>query len=299
MEQGTKEAPEKELPAEDLWAQAQKDHASTPAGESVVVTEVAPKVAPGAAPDPLAGLPESTRKLVEQIQAKTAEQDATLKAVGQKLATAHGTIGNLTKRLNDSLVTLNQMKPTIDAVEATKQIEAKALVATKAARRKELREQLSDFPVVIDYLDEMMPPEAEVKLEPEAKPEARTAAPAAELPADREARLIAERELSDLHPKWIEIVRSEAFRSWREAQPAAIQALGASDNPADAAEMLDAYKQQKSDAAQVAQVEADRQARLRRGESVPGRGTAQQGEVPTPDALWEQAKREHAKAKAA
>jgi len=34
----------------------------------------------------------------EQIQAKTAEQDASLKRVGQKLATAHGTIGNLRKQ---------------------------------------------------------------------------------------------------------------------------------------------------------------------------------------------------------
>ena len=272
---------------EELWDQVQADRALTQADDAVEGQ---------AGEDPLAGLPEPTRKLIEQIQAKTVEQDANLKDVGQKLARAHGTIGNLTKQLGDSLKTLTQMKPAIDAVQAKEQAEADAKQAEKLARKTQLREELADIPGVVEYMDMVIPDvKPEVKPEPKAEP--------TELPADREAMLIAQRELSDRHPGWMALTSKTApsgkdFQQWKAKQPDDIQALAESDDVADADKMLTLFKKHKEDAARVAQVEADRAARLRRGESVQGRGTALQGEDTSEDALWDKVTRDRAKARA-
>jgi hypothetical protein len=252
--------------------------------------------------DPLAGLPEPTRKLIEQIQAKTVEQDKALKDAGQKLATAHGTIGNLSKKLDDSLAALTKMKPAVEAVQVEAKAKADAAAAEREAKRKERRERLADLPDVLEELDDIRADaKPAAKIEPEPKVEQKTEnkpEPQVELPADREARLIAERELSDRHPKWMEMVRTKEFKDWQAAQPEAVRALSESDAIDDADKLLTLYKKHKDDAAKVAQVESERQARLRRGENIQGSGTAQTGAAPSPDSLWEQAKRDRAKARA-
>ncbi len=305
VEQGTKDKPEAAVAEDALWNQAQKDRASTQAdgaGPDAGTKQVAVQQGDGKTVDPLAGLPEPTRKLIEQIQAKTVEQDKALKEAGQKLATAHGTIGNLSKKLDDSLVALTQMKPVLDAVQIEAKAKADTASAEREAKRKERRERLADLPDVLEELDDIradakpvvkQKPEAEVK--PEVKPEAKTQ----QLPEDREVRLVLERELSDLHPKWIEMVRGKEFKDWHTTQPEAVQALSQSDDIADADKLLTLYKKHKEDAAKVAKVEADRQTRLRRGENVQGSGTAQQGGESSVDALWEKAKRDRAAAKTA
>ena len=294
VEQGTEAKPEAPIAADALWDQAQKDRASTPADDAAPAQTAALETV-----DPLAGLPEPTRKLIEQIQAKTAEQDKALKDAGQKLATAHGTIGNLSKKLDDSLRTLTQMKPAVEAVQAEAKAKAEADAVEREAKRKERRDRLADMPDVLEELDDIRadakPAEVKVDSKPEPKPETEPAEPFAE----REARLIAERKLSDRHPKWIEVVRGKEFKDWEATQPEAVRALSASDDINDADKLLTLFKKHKDDAAAVAKVEADRQARLRRGENIQGTGTAQAGEKPSTDELWEKAKRDRAKARAA
>lgn len=285
---------EKPLTPEQLWEQASKDRSPDPQQDAPIEAP-----AESGAPDILAGLPEPTRKLIEQIQAKTSEQEAALKEVGQKLARAHGTIGNLTAKLNDSMRTLTAMAPTVDAVAAREKAEAAAKALEKETKKQELRNQISDvLPGVTEYLD-LVAPDVKPEAKPEPKPEEQQPQQPAESPEELKARLTRERELSDIHPKWLETVQSNDFRAWKKVQPADIQALMASDEVADAAEVLTMFKKHKEDAAKVAQVEAERQARLRRGETVQGSGSAQSGEAPSADALWEQAKRDRAKARAA
>lgn len=151
-----------------------------------------------------------------------------------------------------------------------------------------------------------------------------------ELPQDREARLIAERELSDEHPKWKATVNSKEFLDFAYAggppdderaalaklheanpdeaakyyaqyarkYPQWYQKYGRlvmSNDVSDASAVLTAFKKHIDDSAQVAEVEADRQARLNRGESVTGRGSTGNTDATSDNALWEQAKRDRAK----
>lgn len=281
---------------DESWAQVIADRAAAPADDAPLVEEPV-KVDPA---DPYAGLPEPTRKLIEGLQSSVNEQAGTLKKVNQALATAHGTIGNLKQRLDASQVQLQTIAPVVESVEAQKKAAEEAKLAEKAAKRKALRERLNDLPDVAELMDELLPdeppvvkPEPKVEVKPEIKPEeVKTVAP------DREAQLIAERELSDLHPGWISLVKTPEFKTWVEAQPDDVRQLSASDDIADAAKMLTAFKKHKSDAAKVAQIEKDRQARLRRGESVQGRGSSS-GDVDGSDgALWNQVTRDRAKAQA-
>lgn len=278
----------KEPTPDELWTQAQTDRNKAQAGNDEIVD------AEGK-PDPLASLPEPVANLVKEIQAKQAEQEAALKDTGQKLAKAHGTIGNLTQKLNKSLQDLQRVQPVIDDVEQKRKAEQDAAKTAKEARRKELGESMAELPDVKEYIELMVgdakPPEKEAPAKPAAE---------VETPEMREARLVAERELSDRHPKWIETVKSTEFKTWLEKQPEDIKALGASDSVDDADQMLTAYKKHKEDAAKVAQVEAERQERLRRGEKVEGeRGSASKDGDTSPDALWNKAKREREKSRSA
>lgn len=276
---------------DELWAEAGGQRASTQADEDNLGDEG------GDQDDPLAGLPEPTRKLFEQIQAKTAEQEAALAEVGQKLAKAHGTIGDLTHKLNKSLTEFGRVKPVIDAAEAARAKEAQEAEAARKARAAELEESMKELPDVKEYLDIRL---ADVKpagapAAPEPQP---AAAKAEETPEQREARLIAERELSDRHPKWIETVRSKEFQEWKAKQPDDIKALGASDSVADADKLLTTFKKHQEDAAQIAKVEAERKERLRRGEIIQGKGSAAKSGDTSQDALWNQAKKDRERQKA-
>ena len=48
--------------------------------------------------------------------------------------------------------------------------------------------------------------------------------------------------LEQQHPGWVDTVNTEEFVTWLKAQPVPVRQLGASDNAADAAYLLDAYK---------------------------------------------------------
>ena len=294
---------EVKLTDDQAWERVQKDRAATQAADAVaepatVKTDGKETVRADPA-DPYAGLPEPTRKLLEGLDTRLKENEGRFKDVNKKLATAHGTIGNLKQRLDASQVELTRIAPTLEAVEAEKARVEKAAADAKVAKRKALRERLSDLPDVAELMDEVLPADAEpaVKVEPKAEPKKEPEKEVADLPADREARLIRERELSDLHPGWIAMVNTPEWKTWEAAQPEAVRALGASDAVADADQMFKIFKKHKSDAAQVAEVEKDRAERLRRGEGVQGRGSSAQDVDTGPDALWNKVKRDREKAR--
>ena len=294
--------PEKEQSAEELWTQAAKDRSSTQADETPAPQETVKPETPQATPeDPLASLPEPTRKLVEQIQAKTAEQDNALKEVGQKLARAHGTIGNLTKRLQDSLETLQKMQPTVAAVEARQKVDAEAAAMAKEEKKKQLREKLADIPDVLEYLDAVVPDEKPAA-KPEIRPEPKPQQVAHQVEQETPQEGVPSKELMNLHlelhrksPGWEAKRDSEEFKAWLPKQSEEVRKKASSYNVDEAADVIKAFDKYTQDAAKAVQVEADRQARLRRGETVQGSGTAQTGTAVTPDSLWEQAKRDRAK----
>lgn len=290
-----KTADAKQPTDDELWEQVGKDRAATPAEEVVVPDET------DTAADPMAGLPEPTRKLIEGLQAKTTEQETRLHKVGQQLATAHGTMGSMKQQLDASRVALEKIAPTIASVEATNKAEADAKAAAKATRIKEAREKLNELPEIADYLDLVLPADAkpamtekpaEVKAEKPEKIEPESLDP------DERRVLILQRELSDKVPGWIKKRDSAEFKAWLPKQNADIHARSNSWDVDEAASVFEAFEKHQSDAATVADVERQRQERLRRGEGVQGRGSST-GDVDTgPDALWNKVKRDRAREKA-
>jgi len=308
MTEEVKKEEVKQPTEKELWDKVAKDRAATPAAdvepkpEGGVGKDAAKDAADKDSSDPYAGLAEPTRKLIEGLDTRLKETEGRFTKVNKQLATANGTIGNLMQKFDASQAELARIAPTVAEVEARKKAEAEAAARAKAEKRKALRERLSDLPDVAELMDEVLPADAEPaakaepKAEPKKEPEKKNAEPAA-LAEDEKARLIREREMSDRHPKWIELIRSKEFKEWRDAQPEAVRALGASDDIDDADKMLTLYKKHKEDAAKVAQVEKERAERLRRGEGVQGRGSST-GDVDTgPDALWNRVKRDREKAR--
>jgi len=308
--QGTPEKPEAALPEDKLWEQAQKDR-STPAEQAA---PVAGKTVDGKPEDKrpdqvdaLAGLPEPTRKLIEALQTKQAEQDDIIKKQAQGLATARGTLGGMKQQLDASQEALKRLTPTMEAVEADKKAAAVHAATEKAGRRKAAREALGSI-LEQDVVDEVLPdvqPGQDEAERARAEEERRKASEAAALtrktdePSDVEVAslLIA---LHEAHPGWKQTKDSAPFQGWLKTLPTADQQRfnGSFDVP-EVVGFFQAFDKHQEDAAKVARLEAERKARLERGENIQGRNSAGTGEAPSKDALWEQAKRDRAKAQSA
>ena len=281
---------EEGTPTDDqLWDQTGKDQASTTA-ETVVDPSVVVQES-----DPMAGLPEPTRKLIEGLNTTVAEQTKRLHTVGQQLATAHGTMGNMKQQLDASRGMLEKIAPTIAFVEADKKDAEKTAADTAARKRSELRERLADFPDVLEYLDAVLP--ADAKPAEVVKPVDTKAVESTD--PDTVRLLTLQRELSDEVPGWMKIRDSAEFKAWLPAQNEQVKAAAGSWDVAEAASVFTAFNKHKTDAARVALVEKDRQDRLRRGEGVQGRGTSSNAVDTSDDALWKQTGIDHAKARAA
>jgi hypothetical protein len=269
------------------------------------------------ADDPLAGLPEPTRKLIQGLQAADTRRQQEMETMQHQLSTAHGTIGNLKQRLDESHQKITTITPVLDAVDADRKAAAQRVAVEKQAKVKAAREKLAtDLPEVAEILDLLLPEETAT---PAPTPSAAattptptptptpaptptptpTPAPAPTGGPTTEQVLIAQRELSDLHPGWMKTRATPEFRDWFAAQPDQVKALAGSWQVADTSKVFDAFKKHQSDAALVAQTEKERQERLRRGEGPQGRGSATPGAPSSDDALWDQAKRDRDKAKIA
>jgi hypothetical protein len=276
---------------EDSWNQVSKDRTSTPADDVIPTAE-------SAADDPLAGLPEPTRKLIEGLNAKTAEQEKRLHDVGQKLATAHGTMGSMKQQLDESRNLLAKFAPIAQDVEAKKKTEAEQKAAEKTVKLKAAREKISEYTDITEYLDLVLP--ADVKPEDNAKPEVVKAEVKPDsIDPDERRVLILQRELSDEVPGWMKKRDSTEFQAWLPKQSQDVQAMAQSWEVGEAVKVFKLFDKHTSDAAKIAQVEKDRQERLRRGESVQGRGGSNGNVDTSPDALWNQVARDRARARSA
>ena len=284
---------------EQSWDQVSKDRATaTPAVEAPNTEIPSGRTAEA---DPLAGLPEPTRKLVEGLQAKTAEQEVRLRETNQKLSTAHGTMGSMRQQLEASRVALEKLTPTIEAVEAEKKARAKAEAETlskaRADHRMTAREKLGDF-LDPEELDVLLPVDAEPaqREEPKTEPVKTEVVDPGQPDQLRVLELMV--DLSDRAPGWRKTVDTPEFKAWLPAQNADIKAKFDSWDPDEAAAVFAAFEKHKSDAAQVAKVEKDRQDRLRRGETIQGRGTSNGNVDTSPDGLWEKVTRDREKSRA-
>lgn len=282
--------------ADKEWDQVSKDRESQTraSDESVVVPEAEKEATVVAAveSDPLAGLPESTRNLIKGLEDRITTFD-------RQLGTANGTIGGLKQKLDESLAKLHKITPTVEAVAAEKAVQAKAEAEVKAKSKEEhrakAREKLGDF-LEPEELDVLLPADAEpaeVKAEPVNTESSKV------LPEEERRTLILERELSDLVPGWMKTRDTAEFQAWMRGPGAGfLPIIQHSMDVNESASVFKAFEKHKSDAAQVAKVEKDRQERLRRGESIQGRGSST-GDVDTgPDALWNQVTRDREKARA-
>ena len=283
----------------DRTAQAGEGDQTPPEGAQVQTQEQ------GQA-DPLAALPEPTRELIKGLETRVAAQEEEAKRTRQQLASAHGTIGNLKQRLDASQVTLQKITPTAEAMEAERAARAKKETEEKEKRRAELRGRMSDMVgLTEEELAELLP--ADAKPAAEAKPEPKPADAATPEPAkangesaDDQIRVLTlQRELSDRVPGWIKTRETPEFKAWRAGPGKSVfEAKAGSWDPDEAAEVFKAFEKHKSDAAKVAQVEKDRQDRLRRGETPQGRGSSTGDVDLSPDAAWNKVKRDREKARA-
>lgn len=301
-------AVEKELSADELWEQSKKDRQadapiSADVSPAVEIPDAASRESAPAAdsgPNPLDGLPEPTRKLIESLQSAVTQQDNRFKEVGQQLARANGLIGQMKQQLDGSQARLQEITPAIDDAVAQRKARKDAEAAEKAEKLKTLRSEVpEDF---AEYVDLML---ADAKPAPaaEAKPaiqEVQKPAAEEETPEQITRREVTEEALNMLHPGWVEDVKGKEFKEWTKAQTNEVQALLGSDSIKDAATMIGLFRKHKNDAASIADEEKQRQDRLRRGEIVQGRSTGTTGVDPaTGNSLWEQAKRDRAKRRAA
>ncbi len=286
-----------------LWNKVQADRTA----EADVVDQAPPEgAAEQGKADPLAALPEPTRELIKGLETRITAQEEENRRTRQQLASAHGTIGNLKQRLDASQVTLQKIAPTAEAMEADRAAQAKKDADAKAARRAELLTRMGDMTgLSAEELAELgldAKPAAEekpaAKEEPEKKPEAETGGD--EESAEEKIKVLTlQRELSDRVPGWIKTRETPEFKAWRDGPGKEIFAAKASSwDPDEVAEVFKAFDKHKSDAAKVAQVEKERQERLRRGENPQGRGSSTGDVDLSPDAAWNKVKRDREKARA-
>ena len=284
--------------SDKLWDKVQQDRAASTPADEVVVEAAKPGGAVVKTDDPLGSLPEPTRKLIESLQAKTTEYDGRFQKMNQQLATAHGTIGNLKQRLDDSQIKLQTITPTIEAVAAENLVKEEAKAQAKAEKRKAARDKMADI-FDADVVDELMPlvdakPAKEVK--PEIKPITEEVVDPNAPDKDTQVRLML--DLTDRVPGWRQKRDSAEFKAWLPAQSADIKAGAVSWDIDEAASVFAAFDKHKSDAAQVAKIEQERQERLRRGESIQGRGGSNGNVDTSADALWQKVQRDRAKQRA-
>ena len=293
------------------WDKVSKDREAATSAAEGGTPQGLDKPAAGAEPDPLDGLPEPTRKLIEGLQKTTTEQAERLKNANQQLARVNGTMGSMKQRLDESQAQLKKITPTVDAVQAQKEAEEKAKREAQLQKRKELRERLGDLPDVLEYIDSVIPPpkddEPAAGATDDGQPKpgeggapAKTDAPAeSELTPDERRVLILQRELSDRVPGWMKTREEPEFKTWVSSQSADIKAKYESWDVEDAAGVFKAFEKHKSDAAEIARVEKDRQDRLSRGEGPSGRSTTNAKVDPAGEASWDRVTRDRERAKAA
>ncbi|MDA8260581.1 MAG: hypothetical protein M0Z99_33940 [Betaproteobacteria bacterium] len=258
--------------------------------------------------DPLASLPEPARALFKTLEGRVAAQEEENKRVRQQLASANGTIGNLKQRLDASQVTLKKIEPAAEALEKANKEKAKQEAEDKEARLKDIRKRMSDMTGVSEEeLAEVMGADAKPAAE-EKSTAATDPAPKAEAKPGEETQsdedkvrvLTLQRELSDRVPGWMKTRETPEFKAWRDGPGKEIfKAKSNSWDPDEVAEVFKAFDKHRSDAAEVARIEKERQDRLHRGELPQARGSTSANVDLSADAAWDKVKRDRERARTA
>lgn len=283
---------------DELWAQVNQDRASTRAESDEPIDLLAAPAA--AAPvadeaDPLAALPEPTRKLIQGLDEKFKKADERIAILDRQLGTANGTIGNLKQRLDESQVKLRAIDPVIEATEAARKAAEAAAATEREQKRAQMREQFSEL---AEYVD-MAVADAKPAVPAPSQP-AEPAAPAAtEATAPDTVQILSlQLELSDKAPGWRQTKDTPEFSAWLATQSADVQNKAVSWNVDEIAGVFNSFDQHKKAAVTVAQVEQDRQKRLNRGIGIQGRGSSVGSVDLSEDAAWEKVKRDREKSRA-
>ncbi|CAB4145038.1 hypothetical protein UFOVP891_43 [uncultured Caudovirales phage] len=272
---------EQEAQDEAMWDRVQQDRTSTIADE-------------GDQADPLAGLPEPTRKLIEGLTKTVQEQDGRLKEVGQKLATAHGTMGSMKQQLDVSRDLLQKLTPAAESINATRKAEEKAEQDAIAAEREAALEEVREvFPNFVKAFPNLLTDAKPVKQEVQEPEQAVNQGPVVD---PQVVRL--QLDLTDLSPGWRAKVATAEYQQWINANPDMKRIADHSLDVKESASVLTAFDKHRSSTQQVAQVEKERQERLRRAEGIRGRGGSTGNMDSSEDALWNKVTNDRAKARA-
>jgi hypothetical protein len=253
-----------------LWGQVAKERA----GEVAQATPASPAT-------PV--IPESTQKLLDEIdrlKEAVTKQGSEIQTVGKHISTINGVFGNMKQQVA-------KIAPTVEAVEAERLAVKQAVLDAANAKRAELRERVSEIPDLVEYIDSVMPAKPE-----DTKPADKSSddADIEQLKMDKEIAIL-QGQLSDVVPGWRTIRKEPEFQKFLETNPTLKKIALESLDVTESAGVFQTYKEQKDAAAKVAQVEKDRQERLRRGETPQGRGTTNASNGDDGDA-WERVKKD-------
>lgn len=279
---------------DELWAQVNQDRATRAADSDQI-----PPDQDEAAKDPLAALPEETRKLIEGLDEKVRKSEEQVAILDRKFGTANGIIGNLKQRLDESQAKLKEVEPIIHATAAIKKADADAEAAEREAKRKAAREAVSELsPEFVEYVDMVVAdvkPVVPVQNQPmQNQPEQQKQV---EAQGDRSQVdiLTMQLELSDKAPGWRKTKETSEFAQWLSSQPVDVQAKARGWDVEEIASVFNGYQK---DSATIAQVEKERKERLSRGTTVQGRGSSVGNVDLSADAAWEKVKRDREKLRA-
>lgn len=270
----------------------------------------------------LAALPPETQALIKSIRDESARTKAALDKFSSSVDKISGTVGNLKQRLDE---THQRVKPVIEGAE--KAAQEAAVAARKAAKEKRqaLRERLSELPDLIEYLDVVLPPEADDDAGQPAGADAGAAGGGDAGKATQQGTqqqggggdgqgtqrgtgeptaaeiAVEQRILAAYHPDWTTVRDTPEFKAWWKNAPTDIKAKY-TWKAEDTAQIFDAYKEHRKAAGTIDELENERDERLRRGGVPPGRkggGAGPDAGIPAGgDALWNRVKRDRAAAQA-
>lgn len=227
--------------------------------------------------DPLAGVPESVRHYVESISVAS---KAAITELTQHVKSAEGRVAAMARQLQE--VTAAKAATPAPGGPTSAQIDGAKKDPESWAKLKE------DFPEwasgVEDYVKANQGAQqfSAEELERQRK---ETIAQATRAAAD----VMREELVEARHAGWKNVVQTTEFKAWFGQQPPETQKLAESAAPADAIALLDSFRDARKSKT-PAQIEAERQARLRRNTSVKGQQSASLDIDPgamTDDQYWE------------
>lgn len=208
--------------------------------------------------------PEPTPDPLDEIRAKLGVLDR----LEQRIRNTEGHIGGLTSELRTFQKELKTAA--VAAVDTQGAAPSQQQIAAAAKSLEKWNSLKGDFPEWADAIEERIgalpTPQAQQPIDVDALRKTIVA----EVAASYEPRLV-----DVAHRGWRQLVRTEGFKDWLNAQPDEVRSLAGSPKADDAIELLDRYKETNKVIPKTAdEIEAERRARLKSAaESPRGQGS--------------------------